>query len=242
MSQTFGAAAENHDFSGGSGSSIAITLNGVTAGAFVGVFYTFGSTSLTPTVSDGTSYTLDRYVRDNTNGQSTGSHYLASSAGGNLTITISFGGSTTFFGGIACYATSDVGGPTLFDATGQNQNAPGTGTDAITSGTVASSPANCLALGYTMDTSNGAPGATPTAGTGFTNRNTTTNNQTLESGVIAAGGSVAATFTYGTNDSRNTHVMILQEPAAAAADFRPFTQGLFRRTIRPRPFAPGNPR
>ena len=90
----------------------------------------------------------------------------------------------------------------------QTQTTPGTGANAITSGSVTTTHANELIVGGTVNRSGAAGAGTITIGTGFTLGQSVANTLTSEYQVQAAAGSIAATFKASSaSDSFDTAVM-----------------------------------
>jgi len=103
-------------------------------------------------------------------------------------------------------------------STGQSQSAPGTGSNAVSSGSFSSTVNNCLILGATFDGSNSS---IPSVGTGFTSADTLNNPsdgdaQIVESKTLTTAGSTAATFTTSTGTSEFVTLGMAIAPAVAA--------------------------
>lgn len=84
-------------------------------------------------------------------------------------------------------ATTPVDGHTI-----QAQTGPGTGTNAVTSGSITTASSGDYIFGFTTDTTSSP---TVTAGTGYTIRETSSGNLSSEDQVQNSAGAIAATFT-----------------------------------------------
>lgn len=207
-------SAYNVDDSSGNGTTLAATLNGVTAGSTLVAFVGFGDTgTITCSVSDGTSYTAaaDGKRRDTVNNQSSQVFYLPNAGSGNHTITATLS-TLTPYRRIRVFEIAGLATSTIEDgAAGQFQTNVGTTTDSISStATGTTSNANDFVLGLTQDTGNLDPGTgTMAAGTGFTLIGT---NQILaaEYKNVTSTGAQTATFTDSKNSNRTTHVLVLK--------------------------------
>jgi len=147
--------------------------------------------------------------------------YGENCTGGSTVVTITFSQTTTtrevIAHEIAGVATSGSQG----GHTGQFQATPGTGTDAVTSGSITTSVNGCYIFGTTTG---GLGGSIITAGTGYTARfNAGGNNHASEDRVQASAGSIAATFTLDAGLLTLTHV-IAACPGGGAETF-----GFYRR-------------
>lgn len=152
--------------------------------------------------------------------------FAANCKGGATTFTATYSASTRFrtiyvgeYSGIA------TASPFLNGARAQSA-APGTGTDAISSGNANATSQPALVWGFSI---NIEANAAPTAGTGYTSRTSVWSSATVfgrpEDKRVTATGNVAATFTAGTGtDTFATGIGIFAEVTAAASDvFRPRT-------------------
>lgn len=133
------------------------------------------------------------------------------------TITASLAGSYAYRG-IICQEFSGPATSSAYDVgTVQVQNTPGTGSDAVSSGSTASTAqANELLFGCSVD----ATGiATFTAGTSYTliDQNSTNLYQACEYRVVSATSTYAATFTASQNDDFVTNIATYKEASASAA-------------------------
>lgn len=203
--------------------SIACTMPGnTTAGNFIacGVSAENGTESNFSSISDGTT--------SGTRRPATWGAYSATQGGvifdiQNITakttptITASLAGSYAFRG-IVCQEFSGLATSNAYDVgTVQVQSGPGTGANAVSSGsTAATAQASELLFGCSVD----ATGiATFTAGTSYTliDQNGTNLYQACEYRVVSATSTYAATFTASQNDDFITHIATYKEAAAAAA-------------------------
>jgi hypothetical protein len=202
------------DDSGGTSTTISVTLSGVAAGSAIVAYVGWSdSGAVTASVSDGTAYTAaaDGKIRQTTDGQSDQIFYLPNAGAGSHTITATFS-SARAFTRIRAIEVSGIQSSAIEDkAAGQQQGTLGTTTDSISSGaTAATTNADDFVLGFTQDTSNTDPGSgTMAAGTGYTLFGT---NQilSLESKSVSATGAQTATFTDTKNSNRVTHVLVLK--------------------------------
>lgn len=152
-------------------------------------------------VTDGATYSLATYYFHNT------------TAGAN-TVTVTFAGAVTY-ASLQIAEYSGVATSSPLDKTASNsQTAPGTGTDAITSGSVTTTTDGQLILGWTTALTVGA--GTVSAGTGFTGRINVFGDTLFEDRVQSSAGSVSATFT-GTNATSDYITLVSTYKAATAA-------------------------
>lgn len=139
-------------------------------------------------------------LTDTPNGQTNTHWYVQNPGAATYTVRLNLtSGTGNTFPGLAAWPVTGGATSGLLVANGPNQNqaAPGTGTDAITSGT-AQTPSGYAALvvGFSFDSSAGAN--SPAAGTGFTNNGT--GSAGIEPGVRViskriTSGTAQATFT-----------------------------------------------
>jgi hypothetical protein len=136
---------------------------------------------------------------------------IDNTAGGANTVTVTFSASL----GYLMYVV-EVGGTTgLIGHTGQLQTSPGTGADAISSGTASASSAPALIVGFSQDQTFTTVIA---AGTGFTSAGSSFGAM-IESMRVTVSGSYAATYTAsdGSASSFATFVAIYAESSAGIA-------------------------
>lgn len=158
---------------------------------------------------------LDAAIVDG-NGNKTGAFAKANAGAGSTVVTTTF----SIGCGYKVIAVAEISGVTaspLDGHVGGNvQNLPGTGTDAIVSGTAtnATQPALVVALCYNSE---GASGVTPTVGTGFTSAGSgwalgfgVAGARVESKRVTAAGGNIAK-FTSSINNHFVTHVAVFDE-------------------------------
>lgn len=199
---------------GSSGTTLALAFgSNVTAGSMLcahiyanhGVSGVADSRSQTYTaavsVTDGSTFTLATY-------------YFLNTTGGACTVTVTFAGAITYaslqvaeYSGIATSAALDK-------FASNSQTAPGTGANAITSGSVTPTTNGQLILGWTTALTVGA--GTVSAGTGFTGRVNVFGDTLFEDQVQGAAGAIAATFT-GTNAASNYTTLISTYKELAAS-------------------------
>lgn len=164
----------------------------VTAGHLIAVGVTWDSTTVTLTsITDslGNTYTLVGNPTSSITGRAAMS-YVPNVLGGANTVTATFSGSISSV--ICVQEISGANASSPLDQSALNaQTNPGTGTDAVTSGTVTTTTAGQYIFGFSGDSNSGA---TFTQGTGFTAADVG-NAGAAEYQVQGAAGSLAATFT-----------------------------------------------
>jgi hypothetical protein len=203
------------DDSGGSSSTVAVTINGVTAGNLLAVIVAWGNPTgtITCTTSDGTSYTADAAGRVTAvaGGQASQVFYLPNSGSGSHTITATLSSSTPFRRIRVVEVANVLTSSPEDKAAAQGQDSVGTTTDSISSSaTSATTNATDFILGFEQDGDNVDPGTgTLAAGTGYTLNGT---NQILgvESKNVSVTGAQTATFTDTKNANRTVHVLALK--------------------------------
>jgi len=187
------------DGTGTATTTVALTLSGIGVGNSVcgAVSYDSSGGATITSVKDnkGNTYTLGDTVNDAGNNQALTSFYLIGATNGPSTITATISVAVTFRRILA----DEFSGITVNDGhTGQFQAAPGTGTNAISSGSITPTASGDLIYGATVNT-NGATGANFTAGTGYTLQQSgaTTDllNMASESQVQSVAAAISATFT-----------------------------------------------
>lgn len=181
----------------------------------------------------GNTYTIVSNVNDATQGQRYCSFALGNITNAPITITVNLSGAVNFrdivideFSGAEAATNNRDGG------TGQNQAAPGTGTDAITSGAIVTTQAGDLIWGagnHEADT------ALPTAGTGFTNSGSDNVVQGVRTEYLTQGaaGSIAATFTQAVASRTTAFVIAIKAPSSAATTQAPLLTPHFGRGKQP---------
>ena len=146
--------------------------------------------------------------------------------GGATTFTATFSATTRFrtiyvaeYSGIATTGS-------FLNGTRAENTAPGTGTDAVSSGNANATSQPALAWGFSIDINGGS---TPSAGTGFTSRTGVWSSATClgrpEDKRVTVTGNVAATFTATTGtDSHGTGVGIFAEVTTPVSDVMPWAR------------------
>lgn len=161
----------------GSGTATA-TLSGVATGSALVAFFfdgaaVGGTEPTTFTVSDGTAYTPSVAGAGSSTNQVYGRiFYRTNVASGTHTIT---GTTSSNHGKVIAVEVGATGVVVISDGKNQLQVNPGTGTDALTSGSL-SIPGAATVIVFADDTSSLSSSDQPTAGTGFTLRNGATSN------------------------------------------------------------------
>ncbi len=197
----------------------AVTLSAVASGSVVcgGIAWTSDSGQTLDSVTDNQGNTYTVYQTggaDATNGLSAALYYRANITNAPTVITANFTGGPSFR---AIVADEFSGLATASIADGAHLNvqasSPGTGTDAITSGSITTTVAGNTVYGYTVNTS-GAEVGSP--GTGYTGATSVT-QQDSEYLVQGSAGAIAATFTQAAGASRITGVLALKAAGASSA-------------------------
>jgi len=160
-------------------------------------------------VTDGATYSLANY-------------YFLNTTGGAVTVT--FAGAVTY-ASLQCAEYSGVATSAALDqATSNSQTDPGTGANAITSGSVVTTTAGQLILGWTSALVVGA--STVSAGTGFTGRQNVSGDTLFEDQVQGSAGSIATTFT--TTSATADFITLISTFKAPAAAGTPYFGGRVR--------------
>lgn len=179
-----------------SGTSYNTTLTATTGNLLVVSVHFYASNSSTDvsSISDG----VNTYTQIDTHTETLGgalirltTYYAKNITGGSLTLTTTLSASNVNASRtvIAEVSGADAGAP-LDVHTVQSQTNPGSGTDAITSGSVSTSTSGQYVYGATIPSNN----STFSAGTGFTDV-THVALAAAEYQIQSAAGSIAATFT-----------------------------------------------
>lgn len=206
--------------SGSGASSIAVTLGAAvgTNGTILGGVSLDNSAGSISSITDnqGNTYTITSNVLDTTNNQRLAAFALGNIDNGPTTITVNFTGAPIFVEMVVDeFSGGDEAANNRDGATGQFQNAPGTATDAITSGSITTTQNGDLIYGVCIRS---VSATQPTVGTGFT-VGASDNGQgyALRSEYLTqtSAGSVAATFTQGTASQTVTCVIAVKAPTTA---------------------------
>lgn len=204
----------NSDYTGVTVASMAITAGtSISAGDLIWVYFNWGDSATDFTVADSLGNTAyqntSAKVGPDSNFQFSKMMYIISAFSGTPVVTV------TPTGGTAAFCTMRAGGATGINATpldqgtGQAQASPGTGTDAVTSGSVTTTTNGQFVVACTVNSTEASPGAgTISPGTGFT---TLTSNPLPgihrgEYMIQGGAGSVAGTFTHDVNTVQITTV------------------------------------
>jgi hypothetical protein len=224
------------DDSGSPSTTIAVTINGVTAGNTLAVQVGYDDTEITDNdtsvsgINDGTAYTnTDGPRRDAGNAQSSHVWRKENSGSGNFTVTATFNRSAPFRRIRVCELSGLETTANVDQTAGQGQTTPGTGTDAVTSGSTSTTAnANDFLVGFSQDTSEADPGTgTLSAGTSYTISGTNV-MLGLESRSVSATGTYAATFTQSVNNNRTTHIVAFKEAAGGGGGQPPRSMHQYR--------------
>lgn len=195
------------------GTTLSCTLTGVASGAVIAVFGTWDGTSASlVSCTDGTnSYTIVQTVQDLSNAVTDGDCYAKNVSAGTFTVTMTIS-VTKVFRRMAAIELSgrDLVSP-LDCFAGQNQQLPGSGTDAVTSGTCTTTVDGADIVSSVMPTD--STDITMVAGTGFTLReNPTPNSFRAESRTQTIAGSVAGTWSNAEPTTDATTLMMAFSP------------------------------
>lgn len=192
-----------------------VTLNGVVAGNAIIVYVGwFGAGPTITGVNDGAAYSSDTLRQQTTDGQDGQVWYLLNAGAGTHTATVTWSSGPSFTR-IRAVEVSGLLTSGAFDKSSfGDQNAPGTGANAITtSATATTTQDNEFILAFNQDTSESAPGTgTVTAGTGFT-INGTDRMVAVESKSVTTVGAQTATFTQSTNQDALSTIVTFKEIA-----------------------------
>lgn len=198
----------------GASTTASVTLGApVTSGnAIVGSFQVVGGSFASYSVSDdkGNIYNIGGISSFGRSGQ----FWLGNITNAPSVITVTINASN---GAWLLLADEFSGVATLSDGHTQNQNVPGTGTDAMTSGAITTTVNGDLIVGSGWDTDSAA--STLTAGTGFAGLASiaTFNGRGLQEWLVqGTASSIAATFTMGSaSDGAGAHVVALKAGSGA---------------------------
>jgi hypothetical protein len=168
----------------------------VPAGAAVCIFVLWVGSDTTCTISDGVSGNTYTAVDDNTTGAyPIHTFYGLNIQNGPRTYTATIGAANTYLTILVDTFTGIATSGALDGHATNSQSPPGTGTDAITSGSFTTTTAGDLIWGVTMNST----GGNASTGTGFTTGQVFSGNENSEYKVAGAAGSYATTFTDATN-------------------------------------------
>ena len=223
MAAAFVQSKSNSGDAGGTTIAVTTTSN-VTGGNLlvVGINWSTGNIEDISSLADGLGNTYNpianNHVRDATAGQWTSVYYAKNITGGACTITATFAASRSFRR-IVVHEVSglDTTAP-LDQSTGQNQVSPGTGTDAVTSGSVTTTTNGQYIFATSMDDSGSN---NYNAGTGFTGRELSIGASApmaSEDQVQGSAGAIAGTFTVSGNGThRHINTVATFKAAGVAA-------------------------
>lgn len=192
---------------------INLTLLGVSPASAIIVWFTCdNSNSPVASCSDGTAYTALPAILDSTNNQMSQCFYLQNASSGTHPITVSLNALASFRA-VEAIEVSGVAASAFDVATGQFENAPGTGADALNSGSVSATAAG-IAIGWGFAT---AQAGIPATGTGWSSYSTDGVIFTrIEYKTIGAG-SVDATFTAAANTQHIAQIIVLKDGGGGGA-------------------------
>lgn len=213
----------NSDFSGTSLASLSVTIPSTTAGSTLKVWVQYGAgTTNLSNIQDNkgggsSSYTIKTRVNDAGANQSAACAFTANCASGITSVTMNMSPNTPF---LAITVEEWSGESTTPDdgSTGQFQSTPGTGGNAITSGTVTTTVSGDTIDGYCFDQRRANP--TMNIGTGYTvvDDLRSTINSITEQQTQGSAGAIAATFTDATNGNVDAYVSLVMAFKPGATD------------------------
>lgn len=235
------AKVQSNSNSAASGTSITVTLSAVGSGNAVCGCVGFSSAETIVSVKDNNNNDLnvETEITDTGNTQKFAAFSKTNITNAPTSITVTFNANCSF---LEIIAEEFSGGSTASiderDGAahgGQFQTTPGTGTDAITSGTFTTTVNGDLLYGAVMNANNAT---LRTKGTNFTDGTNNTGQsyviQTEYREQATAGASTAATFTQAAGVSNVTFLIALKPAAGAAANVaKPLMPSLFGRGKRP---------
>lgn len=182
-------------FSATGGGTVLKQINGVSAGAVLGVFVQCGDQNASCTCADDVNagnYTAVDAIPDGTNNNKGFSFYKRNSLAGSPTVTATFGGATPFTQIVVGeFSGRDATAP-LDGHNGAFQAAAGTGTDAVSTGNLSTTVPDDI-FGATWVENGAAP--TITHGTGYTERLAEAVPMEVESADAVAAGNNPVTWT-----------------------------------------------
>lgn len=205
------SAIDTASYNGNSPSaSVAVTINGVTAGSSLLAFVTWNGSAVSCTgVSDGGAYTLGQSVYSSFTEQNSRIALLEAASSGSHTVVASFSANASY----RAIRVIEIDGVGALDAwTGINTASPSTATDALTSGSVTSTDNNAIVVGLAInvDTS-----VAPSAGTAFTSHySDAVTGDRIESRTQATAGSTSALFTAADTSPHQAFVVVFRALAA----------------------------
>ncbi|MGL4649242.1 MAG: immunoglobulin domain-containing protein [Caldilineaceae bacterium] len=181
-------------------------------------------------VNDGAAYTLaDGPRQDGSNSGDTNVYLRENVNAGDYTVVATFSASASYRRMRVVEATGLVASGVLDVATGQHQAAPGTATDAVSSGAMATTTgAERLILGFSCSWVNvfGAVGGTISAGTDGSIASPNQREFALESRSVTSIGAYAAQFTITVDAPQTTHAVALKALGAPVVAANPQTQAV----------------
>lgn len=206
-----------------SGTTVSITFDSnVTAGNLIPVaLYTDGDLTLDSVADNlGNTYTAVLTKVGGTSGAPFAwSLYAKNINGGACTITATFSGSG--FHEIFAHEVSGADTSAPLDKSASNeQNSPGTGPNAVTSTAVTTTADGEYIFGFATGTQNN----TVSTGTGFTGRLTAFATSCTEDKIQTSAGSIAATFTLGTDMPTISIIMTFKAAGGGGGGEQPFVK------------------
>lgn len=207
----------------GSGTTVAVTLSGVTQANGIIGSVTCADNVTVSNVKDQTPTTAQIGIaRDGTNlGQQMVLYGLSNSPSGSRTLTATFSGTATSNRGIGAAEASGLASPIVFAGTAGNDSGAGTATSFDSTTVVVPSAIGAMILAWAEGGSN-----LPAVAGGFISLfGETTNNCTLAYLVQGAAIPVSPSFTLGVADQWNVVIAALAPAPAAGPALRPLRVG-----------------
>jgi hypothetical protein len=201
--------SNDHENGASSSNTVSVTLGApVTVGNMVAVFvgYATAANDVTSVTDDqGNNYNLPVFIESGSGGYGWHGVWLSNITNGPTTITSNSTGSHAFSSILAIEVAPPSSSLISLDTSASNsQGAPGTGTDAVTTGNFTTTAADFIIAGVVSESS-----TTIVNGTGFTaiQTNVGANSFSTEFQVQSAPATQAATFTAGGGGFFNTIAM-----------------------------------
>lgn len=197
----------------GAAATIVTSSITVTAGSVLHVYVTCASDKTITSVTDPTNgnygASLDGTIDMPNAGQHIAQFRFENAAAGTYAITANYQAGASFRG-IYVVELIEAASPAIDGHTGKEDNSPGTGANAIDSGTTSNSNNPAVVLGFCF---NDAGSVAATVGTGFTNYFdtiwSTIGLSTLEYKRITSSGSQQSTFTADSSEGTNTYAALV---------------------------------
>lgn len=194
------------------GVNFTTAINNVSSGATIGIFVTYGKSTLSnvTSVTDGTAYTSTAVVNSLTDLQGTQYWYRDNVVASSYVITV-INSVAADFRGARVFEAVGVSTTSLDVTTGQNQQTPGTGADGLTSGNVTTTANGDLIVGWALEIGETAAPSVGTSPNAFSLvASSSALDDLLEVFTQTNAGIIAATAQAGANESCNTLIVALR--------------------------------